>query len=609
MRLTILLLMTAAAALASPQDEGKRVALIIGNDAYSISPLRNAVNDARAVDRALQGAGFKTKLLENASKDQIDDAVGVFADSLGPDDTALFYYAGHAFQIENDNFLVPVDFKPAAGVTQAKNRCVSLSQLFEELKRARAKVRIVILDACRGNPIAEQYSLAAGLAQPLNAGKESYIAFSTGPNQVAGDNPDGKNSWFSEALADFISQPGLTVDVNEVFNRVRKRVQAETDGHQTPWSQSSLSNNFYFHAPLKEDAGNDPTLIERWLEDARHHEQREDWAGAIDLVNQVLKKKPSAAVEADARKKLAYLTARRDAQTTFEAADFAKAASLYEQAFTMDLFSIEAAFQAANSQLLNDNLPEAVRLLKTIRVRGTSESIRKANAILQELAAVYPEAGQELKAGIPQPPPVEEVFSGSRFGVPDWEAGARLTQSSPVEIGRWNSEVAAAFTPPAVMIVTPAQTTAQTTGAATPAPVSPSPTGAPTTPATAAPATAAITEHPYHLEVISVGGTRELDYSAVTEAPTATSSVRKPASPRVPKSAPPTPAEVGFVEFEGASDTAVLVNGKPVSSQDAQGKLQLAPGTYEIRAVREGQIVSRKSVEVKAGATTKIAMK
>src|ERR1700676_914219 len=178
MRLTILLLVTAAAALAAPQDEGKRVALIIGNNAYSVSPLRNAVNDARAVDKALQGAGFKTKLLENASKDQIDDAVGVFADSLGPDDSALFYYAGHAFQIENDNFLVPVDFKPAAGVTQAKNRCVSLSQLFEELKRARAKVRIVILDACRGNPIAEQYSLAAGLAQPLNAGKESYIAFS-----------------------------------------------------------------------------------------------------------------------------------------------------------------------------------------------------------------------------------------------------------------------------------------------------------------------------------------------------------------------------------------------------------------------------------------------
>jgi hypothetical protein len=100
-----------------------------------------------------------------------------------------------------------------------------------------------------------------------------------------------------------------------------------------------------------------------------------------------------------------------------------------------------------------------------------------------------------------------------------------------------------------------------------------------------------------------------LDYSAVTEAPTTTPSVRKPASAKVPKSAPASPPEVGFVEFEGASDTAVLVNGKPISPQDAQGKLQLAAGTYEIRAVREGQIVSRKSVEVKAGATTKITMK
>jgi len=87
-------------------DEGKRVALIIGNDAYSIRPLQNAVNDARAMDRALRGAGFRTILKENASKEAMEKAFVELLESLGPDDTALFYYAGHGVQIVNENFLV-----------------------------------------------------------------------------------------------------------------------------------------------------------------------------------------------------------------------------------------------------------------------------------------------------------------------------------------------------------------------------------------------------------------------------------------------------------------------------------------------------------------------
>ena len=101
-------------------DEGKRVALIIGNDAYSIRPLRNAVNDARAMDRALRGAGFRTILKENASKETIEKAFVELLESLGPDDTALLFYAGHAVQIENENMLIPVDFQQASSGIDAK---------------------------------------------------------------------------------------------------------------------------------------------------------------------------------------------------------------------------------------------------------------------------------------------------------------------------------------------------------------------------------------------------------------------------------------------------------------------------------------------------------
>ena len=92
---SLVLLACALPAAAAPQPEGKRIALIIGNNAYSISPLQNAVNDARALDKALRGAGFQTILRENAGKTAMEEATAEFLQQLGPDDTALFFYAGH----------------------------------------------------------------------------------------------------------------------------------------------------------------------------------------------------------------------------------------------------------------------------------------------------------------------------------------------------------------------------------------------------------------------------------------------------------------------------------------------------------------------------------
>src|ERR1035438_375480 len=257
-----LLSLAAMVPVVRAQEGGKRVALIIGNDAYAISPLKNAVNDARAMDAALRASNFRTILVENAKKADMESRVGEFLDMLGPDDTALFFYAGHGVQIANENFLVPVDFVPGNSLSSAKFSCMSVAQIFDELNRKRAKKNIVILDACRSNPVAEKYSLEAGLAQPQNPGKETYIAFSTGrgrahretrgkephialspgPGRGPADNPDGRNSWFTEALSEYVKQPGLTLELNEVFTKVKKRVSDATEGRQTPWTISSLTS-------------------------------------------------------------------------------------------------------------------------------------------------------------------------------------------------------------------------------------------------------------------------------------------------------------------------------------------------------------------------------
>jgi len=563
-----LLLLAVLAPALNAQETGKRLALIIGNDAYTISPLKNAVNDARAMDTALRSAGFQTATIENARKADMDRAIGEFLDKLGPDDTALFFFAGHGVQIENENFLVPVDFPSVATISAAKFACMSVARIFDELKRKRAKRNIVILDACRSNPVAAKYSLEAGLANPQDAPGESFVAFSTGPGQTATDNPNGRNSWFTEALADYISQPALTEEINGIFTRVKKRVSEATEGRQTPWTTSNLTSRFYFHIPVNGDSDGDSTMAGKWMEDARVREQREEWAEAIDLVNQVLAKKPGGALETLAKNRLPYLTARKNAQARFEAGDYAAAAGLYEQALKLDPFAADAALQGVNSYLLQDRLPEAIVLLKAMRFRGNSEAVQTADQMLKQLAAVSPEAAKEVQSNVPQPPPIEEVFSGMHFGVPDWDAGKRHLQSASVDITRWTKELKMEVPMPALIVsaavVAPAQAAAET-AAQNPA-VTPPPDHADDAQA------AAVNNAIFHVEVVPTGDTRNL------------------------RLRPDTAGEFGYVQFDGpAGDTPVLFEGKQVVLPT---KLKLPAGKYEIRTVDLGKVVNRQDLEV-----------
>jgi tetratricopeptide (TPR) repeat protein len=535
------------------QEEGKRVALIIGNNNYSISPLRNAINDARLMDKALQAAGFKTILKEDANYPTMEEAVAKFAEQLGPDDTALFFYAGHGVQIESENFLVPVDFEAASTVIQAKFKCFRLASLFEELKK-RTKRSIIILDACRSNPVAETHALQSGLAQPQVAGMETFIAYSTSPGQVAADNPAGRDSWFTEALADLIEQPGLTLD--DVFTRVKSRVSTETEGHQSPWTISNLTKTFYFHPPSNLQTANDPTLAAKWMLEAQRREQREDWDQAIRLVNQVLQRKPGGVLETSAQAKLPYLVSRKDAEEKYAAGRYKEAAVIFEKTLNLDPFAIDSAFQAVNSYLLSDNLSDAVHLLGVIRLRGTSESVAKSNAMLKELGSVYPEAAQVIKTELPAPPPVQELFQDIQFGSPDWSAGIRSAQSSPVSLSRWAKALDSAYPPPAEPITQTAD--------------------------------AKVDNEVLHVEVNPAGGTRDLSIRKIgdqTDQPTGT-----------------------LLIIGSFGSGKVLVNGQWMADP-LPAPVKLPPGKYSVRLVEKGMVVGGgQEVEVVAFQTKTIPL-
>ncbi|MDP1575384.1 MAG: caspase family protein, partial [Cypionkella sp.] len=177
--------------------------------------------------------------------------LGTFTAQVDEADTVLFFYAGHAFQKDGVNHLVPVN----ARLADAKALDTETWRLDDIAKALKGKTNQLLLfvDACRDNPLPEAVRSAAevgGLAQ-FDGGADTYVAFATAPGQVAWDKTEGAlNSPFTTALLAHIAKPGQ--NVSDLMIAVRNDVETATGGKQTPWEQSSLREQFFFAAPLAE---------------------------------------------------------------------------------------------------------------------------------------------------------------------------------------------------------------------------------------------------------------------------------------------------------------------------------------------------------------------
>lgn len=135
-------------------DFGQRYALVIGNSTYDWKPLVNPVNDARDVAGALTRAGFSSSnvtLLLNANNQQLRRSVREFVESIRPGDFALLYYSGHGIEIRGENYLLPVDLPSNATEILVQDEAVSAQRILTDLTLQGARVKVLILDACRDN--------------------------------------------------------------------------------------------------------------------------------------------------------------------------------------------------------------------------------------------------------------------------------------------------------------------------------------------------------------------------------------------------------------------------------------------------------------------------
>ena len=245
MKLALCLMLLAIPVCAQRRDlvveSNQRLALVVGNAAYPKSPLRNPLNDARAVAGSLSELGFQTETAFDLPLRALEASVNRFVSKVRSGDTVVFYYAGHGIQLEGENYLVPIDFD-AKDEADAKYVSYSASRVQERIEKAGARVIVVILDACRNNPFQATRSAGGGLAA-MGSGKGTLIAFATGPGKTADDNPRGANGLFTSHLISTLKEPGLSLD--QVFSRVREKVYRESDGRQVPWTVSSVIGDVY----------------------------------------------------------------------------------------------------------------------------------------------------------------------------------------------------------------------------------------------------------------------------------------------------------------------------------------------------------------------------
>jgi uncharacterized caspase-like protein len=245
----------------SPAWADRRVALVVGNAHYShTATLANPPNDATDIADKLKVLGFDVALRLDLDQANFAAAIDEFARRLEGADVGLLYYAGHALQINDKNFLVSVNAK-LENAFLVPGETIELEPIVR-LMESKVSTNLIFLDACRNNPLADNLkrtlmatnrsvALGRGLARIEPASRDTLIAFAAAPGQEASDGV-GRNSPFTAALLNHISQPGVEISV--MLKQVAAEVREKTANGQRPQQLSDMSKTFYFAKAQTEPA-------------------------------------------------------------------------------------------------------------------------------------------------------------------------------------------------------------------------------------------------------------------------------------------------------------------------------------------------------------------
>jgi uncharacterized caspase-like protein len=338
----------------------RRIALVVGNANYGNPSLvlSNPKNDAEDVATALRALGFEVVQAIDTNKRDLDLSMAKFARLATNSDAALFYYAGHALQYQGRNYLMPIDAEVEDEVS-LRYQMMPVDDVRAALDRA-SGVKVMILDACRNNPVVESLRRKAGgesrglggargLAR-IDKTQGTVIAYSTAADEVAADG-QGRNSPFTTAFLKRLSEPGL--EIEQLFRRVAADVNSATGGRQRPETYVSLLSDYYLNQT-------DRTAFDGIKDSA-------DPAALRDFIARF----PTSSYASDARYRIQRIEIEAQ-EKQLQQARQQEAVRLLEQQNKTDQ---EAAARKVNEQRLQD---ERAKLAEAERLRLEREAVQPA---------------------------------------------------------------------------------------------------------------------------------------------------------------------------------------------------------------------------------------
>lgn len=229
-----------------PGSSPRHHALVFGNSAYPHGDALTApARDAALMARALRARGYQVRLsLDRDYAGMVED-IEAFAETSEGAQVRVLYFAGHGFEFDSENYLLPVDIPaPIAGLDrdQVRSRGLPLNRLLADLE-AEGGTLVGIIDACRVLP-------ARGAADTPTLGEQaapqgSILAFATAPGQVAMDSlrsfgVEQDHSPFTYFLANHLLAPE-TRRWDQAFQATYGIVRNQTRGRQEPWTNYKVT--------------------------------------------------------------------------------------------------------------------------------------------------------------------------------------------------------------------------------------------------------------------------------------------------------------------------------------------------------------------------------
>ena len=384
-----------AALTASAAWADRRVALIIGNSAYANVPaLPNPSNDAQDFADKLTKLGFDVISRINVDQRGWRSAMQEFERKAQNADAAIFFFAGHGMQHQGHNYLMPVDAE-LKDETSLRYDMISVDEVKNAFERDHIGVKVMILDACRNNPLAGDFersingpsrALGAetrGLAR-IDKSEGMIVAYATLPDQVAEDGKSSRNSPFTAALLARMDEPGL--EIGTLFRRVQGDVLAKTGGKQRPELNISLATEFFLNT-----SETDTMAWERVRE-----------FDDMQAIRDFIAKYPRSSHLPDAKFRLDVLERAVAAQAEDERARKAEEERVKAQQAALakaeeDRARLTRDYEAKTAAMAAEQAAQA-KLLEAERAKAQQEALAKAHEESERLAKEFAQREADLQA-------------------------------------------------------------------------------------------------------------------------------------------------------------------------------------------------------------------